>query len=48
MTFTGGTGRFANAPGQATAVGSANFQTNTASFELDGTIAYGNSRAQKN
>ena len=48
MTFTGGTGRFANATGQATVVGSANFQTNTASFELDGTIAYGNSLAQKN
>jgi hypothetical protein len=48
MTFTGGTGRFANATGQASVVGSANFRTNTASFTLDGWIAYGNTPEQKN
>ena len=47
MTFAGGTGRFADATGQATVVGSANFQTNTASFVLDGEIAYGNTSEQK-
>jgi hypothetical protein len=48
MTLTGGTGRFANATGQATVVGSANFQTNTASFVVDGVIAYGNSLDKQN
>ena len=39
-TFIGGTGRFANASGQARAAGTANFLTNTAEFTLDGWIAY--------
>ena len=47
MTLMGGTGRFANATGRATVVGSANFQTNTASFVLDGVIAYGESLDKK-
>ena len=47
MTLTGGTGRFANATGQATVVGSANFLTNTASFVVDGSIAFGNSSGSK-
>ena len=48
MTLTGGTGRFANATGQATVVGSANFRTNTASFVVDGVIAYGDSLDKRN
>jgi hypothetical protein len=41
MSFIGGTGRFANATGEARVVGAASFITNTASFTLDGWIAYG-------
>lgn len=48
MTFSGGTGRFANATGQATVSGAANFQTNTAWFEVDGEITYGNSLENNN
>ena len=48
MTFTGGTGRFANATGEASVVGSANFHANTASFAVDGVIAYGSSPHEKN
>lgn len=40
MTFVGGTGRFANATGQAQVEGAASFITNTASFTVDGWIAY--------
>ncbi len=40
LTFVGGTGRFAHATGQATARGSASLATSTASFTLDGWIAY--------
>jgi len=40
-TFTGGTGRFANATGEARIAGTANFVTNTAEFAVvDGWIAY--------
>jgi hypothetical protein len=41
-TFTGGTGRFANAIGQARLEGTANFLANTAEFTVvDGWIGYG-------
>lgn len=40
-TFIGGTGRFANATGEAHVEGTANFLTNTAAFTVvDGWIAY--------
>lgn len=39
-TFVGGTGRFANATGQARIEGTASFVTNTASYTVDGWIAY--------
>ena len=39
-TFVGGTGRFANATGQASVEGTASFLTNTASYTVDGWIAY--------
>ena len=39
-TFVGGTGRFAHATGQAHIEGSASFITNTATWTLDGWIAY--------
>lgn len=39
-TFVGGTGRFANATGQARVEGTASFITNTASYTIDGWIAY--------
>ena len=40
-TFVGGTGRFANATGEAHIQGTANFLTNTAAFVIvDGWIAY--------
>ena len=38
--FVGGTGRFANATGQARIEGTASFVTNTASYTVDGWIAY--------
>jgi hypothetical protein len=40
LTIVGGTGRFANATGQAHEVGVADLTTNTASFTLVGWIAY--------
>jgi hypothetical protein len=41
MTFSGGTGRFANAVGEARLVGQADFTTNSARFSfVDGWIAY--------
>jgi hypothetical protein len=41
-TFFGGTGRFANATGEAHIVGTANFRATTAEFTIvDGWIAYG-------
>jgi hypothetical protein len=39
-TFVGGTGRFAHATGEAHIEGSASFITNTATYTLDGWIAY--------
>jgi len=39
-TFVGGTGRFAHATGTAHIEGSASFITNTATYTLDGWIAY--------
>ena len=39
-TFVGGTGRFANATGQARIEGTASFLTNTASYTVDGWIVY--------
>jgi hypothetical protein len=39
-TFTGGTGRFANATGQARGEGTANLATRTTVLTLDGWIAY--------
>jgi hypothetical protein len=39
-TFVGGTGRFANATGQARIEGTASFLTNTATYTVDGWIAY--------
>lgn len=40
LTFTGGTGRFENASGQATATGEANLATRTTSSSFIGSIAY--------
>ena len=40
MTFTGGTGRFANASGSATFKGTASLATNTGAFTFEGTVAY--------
>jgi hypothetical protein len=41
FTITGGTGRYANATGQAQAAGSANMLTNTATFRItEGQITY--------
>jgi hypothetical protein len=40
MTFTGGTGRFADASGSATFNGTASLATNTGAFSFEGTIAY--------
>jgi hypothetical protein len=41
FTFTGGTGRFANASGQAHITGQADFTTNTTTFEFtDGWLTY--------
>lgn len=40
MTFAGGTGRFANARGQATIHGTANLATRTTTMALDGWLAY--------
>ena len=40
LTFVGGTGRFANATGQARAEGTANLATRTTVVALDGWIAY--------
>lgn len=39
-TFVGGTGRFEHATGQAHIEGSASLMTNTASYTIDGWIAY--------
>jgi len=39
-TFVGGTGRFANATGEARIEGTASFLTNTATYTVDGWIAY--------
>ena len=39
-TFVGGTGRFAHATGEGHIEGSASFITNTATYTLDGWIAY--------
>lgn len=47
VTFTGGTGRFANATGQAHAYGTADFRANTSDYELEGTIAYGKDRGER-
>ena len=44
MTFTGGTGRFANATGSAHVDGAASFVTNSASFELVGGLTYDRSK----
>ena len=46
MTFIGGTGRFANATGEAQLDGAASFVTNSASFRLDGWIAYDGSQGK--
>jgi len=40
MRFVGGTGRFANAAGEAQVTGSASFITNTAAFTVNGWIEY--------
>lgn len=40
FTFVGGTGRFANATGQARGEGTANLVTRATSLTLDGSIAY--------
>jgi hypothetical protein len=40
MKFTGGTGRFANATGEAHAEGVANFVTRSSSVTYDGWISY--------
>jgi hypothetical protein len=41
FTIVGGTGRYANASGQARATGSANMMTSTASFRItEGQITY--------
>jgi hypothetical protein len=40
ITFVGGTGRFANANGQAQATGAANIAAGTSEYVLDGWIAY--------
>jgi hypothetical protein len=40
LTFVGGTGRFANATGQAHGVGTANVATRTTTFALDGWVTY--------
>jgi hypothetical protein len=40
MTFVGGTGRFANAIGEAYVDGTADFVTSSSSFRLDGRITY--------
>jgi hypothetical protein len=40
MTFTGGTGRFANATGQARVEGAADLVMRTATLTMDGWIAY--------
>lgn len=41
FTFTGGTGRFANASGEAQIYGQADFTTNTTTFEfVDGWLSY--------
>jgi hypothetical protein len=47
MTFTGGTGRFVNATGEAQIDGSASFITNSASFRLNGGITYDGSKSKK-
>jgi hypothetical protein len=47
MTFIGGTGRFANATGEAHVDGAASFVTNSASFRLNGWIAYDASPSKK-
>ncbi|MEO5814600.1 MAG: hypothetical protein ABIT20_04900 [Gemmatimonadaceae bacterium] len=40
LTFVGGTGRFANATGQARGEGTATLATGTTQMTLDGAIAY--------
>ena len=40
ITFAGGTGRFANARGQAQAIGAANIAAGSSEYALDGWIAY--------
>lgn len=40
ITFAGGTGRFANATGQAQAAGTANIAAGTSEYALDGWISY--------
>jgi hypothetical protein len=40
MRFVGGTGRFANAAGEAQVTGAASFITNTATFTVNGWIEY--------
>jgi hypothetical protein len=40
ITFLGGTGRFANATGQAQAAGTADLAAGTSQYTLDGWIAY--------
>jgi hypothetical protein len=40
MTFTGGTGRFANATGEARVVGVANLVTRSSSMALEGWVSY--------
>jgi hypothetical protein len=40
MRFVGGTGRFANAVGEAQVTGAASFITNTAAFTVNGWIEY--------
>ena len=40
MTFTGGTGRFANASGRAHVEGVANLVSRTSTFTIDGWVAY--------
>jgi hypothetical protein len=39
-TVTGGTGRFANASGSATRIGSTNFSDGSATWEIQGTLTY--------
>ena len=40
VTFTGGTGRFASATGQARMTGTANLATSSSALELEGSITY--------